>query len=63
MHVPKSSFELDTPIEEEISNIMQSDGLAERRPRSKPLPEPAGELSETIGELVQKVGRAIDCRN
>jgi hypothetical protein len=39
MNVPKSSFELDTAIEEEISNLMQSDGLGERRPRSKPLPE------------------------
>jgi hypothetical protein len=56
MNVPKSNFEPDTPIEEEISNTVRSDGLAERRPWSKPLPEPAGELSETIRELVQKVG-------
>jgi hypothetical protein len=56
MNASKTDFETDTSIEDEISNTVRSDRLAERRPRSKPLPEPGGELSETIGELVQKVG-------
>src|SRR3954462_12510662 len=58
MNAPKAdiSFETDTSIEEEISNTVRSERLAERRPRFKPQAEPAGERSETIGDLVQKVG-------
>jgi hypothetical protein len=56
MNASKADFESGTSIEDEISNTVRSDRIAERRPRSKPLPEPGGELSETIGELVQKVG-------
>jgi hypothetical protein len=56
MNASKVDFETGTSIEDEIGNTVRSDRLAERRPRGKPLPEPGGELSETIGELVQKVG-------
>jgi len=56
MNAPKADLESDTTIEDEIGNTVRSDRLTERRPRFKPLPEPGGELSETIGELIQKVG-------
>jgi len=56
MNAPKADLESDTTIEDEIGNTVRSDRLSERRPRFKPLPEPGGELSETIGELIQKVG-------
>jgi hypothetical protein len=56
MNAPKFKFEPDTSIEDEISNTVRSGPLAEPRMQSKPLPEPGGELSETIGELVQNVG-------
>src|SRR3954470_20945385 len=56
-HKAGSSFSAAAPsIEEEISNTVRSDRASERRPKFKPLPEPGGELSETIGELIQKVG-------
>jgi hypothetical protein len=59
MSAPKAGISfspVEPSIEEEISNTVRSDRAAERRPKFKPLPEPGGELSETIGELIQKVG-------
>jgi hypothetical protein len=43
-------------IEEEISNTVRGDRLTERLTKFNPRIEAAGELSETIGELVQKAG-------
>src|SRR3954470_14529446 len=61
MSAPKSDIsflpvEPSPSIEEEISNTVRGDRRAERRPRIKALPERGGELSDTIGELIQKVG-------
>ena len=56
MNVPKSNFEPGTPIEEEISNTVRSDRLAENAHAVQTASRTGGELSETIGELVQKVG-------
>jgi hypothetical protein len=60
MNAPKadiasSSGEPVRSIEEEISNTVRGDRLAERRLRFKPPAEPAEDLSEKIGDLVQKV--------
>jgi hypothetical protein len=43
-------------IEEEISNSVRGDRLTDRLTRLRPHADGAGELSETIGDLVQKVG-------
>ena len=43
-------------IEEEISNTVRGDRLTDRLTKFKPQVEAAGELSETVGDLVQKVG-------
>ena len=62
MNAPKpemSSLQAESTIksiEEEISNSVRGDRLTDRLTRLRPQAEAAGELSETIGDLVQKVG-------
>jgi hypothetical protein len=43
-------------IEEEISNSVRGDRLTDRLTRLKPRTDAVGELSESIGHLIQKVG-------
>jgi hypothetical protein len=54
--ISSSPVEPVASIEEEIGNTVRGDRLAERRSLFKPLAEPAQDLGETIGDLVQKVG-------
>src|SRR4051794_34036153 len=43
-------------MEEEISNSVRGDRLTDRLTRLKPQTDAVGELSESIGHLIQKVG-------
>jgi hypothetical protein len=43
-------------MEEEISNSVRGDRLTDRLTRLKPQTDAVGELGESIGQLIQKVG-------
>jgi hypothetical protein len=43
-------------MEEEISNSVRGDRLTDRLARLKPQADAVGELGESIGQLIQKVG-------